>query len=98
QAAGATASQVLRFAILPQAAPSIVSTLFYAFDVNLRLAVALGVFGAGGLGFQLQMASSMLRYRDMLAYVILVVAIIIAIEKIADRLRRRMFEADRVLR
>ena len=67
---GATRAQVIRYAVLPQVLPSVVANGFYAFDVNIRLAVALGIYGAGGLGFELQLAMKVLRYPDVLALVL----------------------------
>lgn len=90
-AAGASRLQVIRYATLPQVAPSVVANVFYAFDVNLRLAVALGIFGGGGIGFELHLAQSVLRYKDMLACVILILVLINVMERIADFLRRRLF-------
>ena len=90
-AAGASRLQVIRYAILPQAAPSVVANVFYAFDVNLRLAVALGVFGGGGIGFELHVAQSVLRYKDMFACLILIMVLINLMERIADALRRKLF-------
>lgn len=97
-AAGASQLQVIRYAILPQAAPSIVANVFYAFDVNLRLAVALGVFGGGGIGFELHVARSVLRYKDMFACLILIMILINLMERIADFLRKRMFLKETELR
>lgn len=94
QAVGASRLQVLRYAVLPLAAPSIVANVFYAFDVNLRAAVALGVFGGGGIGFELDLARAVLRYRDMLACLILVVVMINVMERVADRVRARLFAAE----
>ena len=91
---GATRLQVIRFAILPQVMPSIVASWFYAFDVNLRLAVALGVYGGGGLGFELHLAIKVLRYGDVLALVLLIIALIISMERVSDFLRRRLIGSD----
>src|SRR5215831_18003262 len=93
-AVGAGRLQVIRYAILPQVAPSIAANTFYAFDVNLRLAVALGVFGGGGIGFELHVARSVLRYRDMLACLILIMVLINLTERVADAWRRRLFVND----
>jgi phosphonate transport system permease protein len=90
-AAGASRLQVIRYAILPQITPSIAANVFYAFDVNLRLAIALGVLGGGGIGFELHVARSVLRYRDMLACLILVMILINLTERIADVWRKRLF-------
>lgn len=93
-AVGASRVQVIRYAILPQIAPSIVANIFYAFDVNLRAAVTLGVFGGGGIGFELHVARSVLRYKDMLACLILIMILINVTERIADYCRKRLFAAD----
>ena len=97
QALGASRLQVIRYGILPLAAPSIVANLFYAFEVNLRGAVALGVFGGGGLGFELDLARAVLRYRDMLACLLLIVVMITVTERLADRVRRRLLAAEAAL-
>ena len=90
QSVGSTRLQQIRYAILPQAGPSFIANLFYAFDVNLRAAIALGVFGGGGIGFQLHVASSVLRYHDVLAYSLLIVVLIKGMEKISDFVRRQI--------
>lgn len=97
-AVGANRLQVIRYAILPQVAPSIVANVFYAFDVNLRAAVALGVFGGGGIGFELNVARSVLRYKDMFACLILIMVLINLMERIADFFRRKLFTLESELR
>ncbi len=89
-AVGATPLQTIAFGVLPQAAPSLVANALYAFDVNMRTAVALGVFGAGGLGFEINVANSMLRYRDVLGYTLVTIALLTVLERISDALRRRI--------
>jgi phosphonate transport system permease protein len=97
-ASGASRLQILRYAVLPQVAPSIVANVFYAFDVNLRAAVALGVFGGGGIGFELNVARSVLRYRDMLACLLVIIVMINLMERIADHVRRRIFALETELK
>lgn len=91
---GATRTQVIRYAVIPQVLPSVVANWFYAFDVNIRLAVALGIYGAGGLGFELQLAMKVLRYPDVLALVILIIALITAMERVSDFFRRRLLGTE----
>lgn len=91
---GASRLQVVRYAILPQALPSIVANFFYAFDVNLRGAIALGVYGGGGLGFELNLANAILRYEDTLALILCIAALIAALERVSDFLRRRILQGD----
>ena len=96
-ATGAGRLQIIRYAVLPQVAPSIVANVFYAFDVNLRAAVALGVFGGGGIGFELNLARSVLRYKDMLACLILVIVMITVTERVADFFRKKLFSLEAAL-
>lgn len=87
---GATRAQVIRFVILPQVAPSFTANLFYAFDLNIRVAISLGIFGGGGIGFQIFQAMRLLHYHDALALILLTVVLIVGSEKLSDLLRSRL--------
>ena len=87
---GASRGQVIRYALFPQILPSLIANLFYAFDVNLRAGIALGIFGGGGVGFQLFMAMRVLHYRDAFALICLTVLLIVLMERVSDLLRKRL--------
>jgi phosphonate transport system permease protein len=87
---GATHLQVIRYAIIPQVLPAFIASLLYAFDVSMRSAIGLGIFGGGGIGFRLQMAKSVLHYKDVTAYVTIIIVLVILTEKLSDYLRRRI--------
>lgn len=95
---GATRLQVIRYAIIPQILPSVVANSFYAFDVNLRAAIALGVYGGGGIGFELQLAMKVLRYPDVLALILLIIVLITGMERVSDFVRRRLIQSSEALR
>ena len=88
QSLGSTRIQTIRYAIFPQVMPSFVANLFYAFDNNLRAAIPLGVFGGGGIGFELAFAHGLLHYRDVMAYTIMIVIMITVMERLSDWVRR----------
>ena len=90
QSVGGTRLQTIRFAILPQVMPSFVANLFFAFDFNLRTSVPLGLFGGGGIGFQLEFARGLVHYKDVMAYTILIVVTITVMERISDWARRKI--------
>jgi len=87
---GASRLQVIRFSIIPQILPSLIANLLYAFDVNIRTAIGLGIFGGGGIGFQLQMAKSVLHYKDVTALISIIIVLVILAEKLSDFLRRKI--------
>jgi phosphonate transport system permease protein len=87
---GAARAQVVRYVILPQVLPSFTANFFYAFDINIRVAISLGIFGGGGVGFQLFQAMRVLHYHDALALILLTVILIVGSEKLSDLLRSRL--------
>jgi phosphonate transport system permease protein len=90
QSVGSTKLQLIRYAVLPEVIPSFIANLFYAFDVNLRAAIPLGVFGGGGIGFEFNFADRLLRYKDMLAYALVIIVLITGMERMSDWVRRRI--------
>ena len=92
--AGASRGQMIRYGVIPQVLPSFVANALYLFEINLGGAVALGVFGGGGLGFDLHIANATLNYPEMLAYILLIVAMVTVTEKCSDLMRRRLFALD----
>ena len=96
-AMGASHAQVIRYGAVPQILPSMIANTLYLYEINVGAAVALGVFGGGGLGFDLHIANATLAYPDMLAYIFLIVMVMVLIEKISDQLRRRIFSESNTL-
>jgi phosphonate transport system permease protein len=91
---GASRSQMVRYAILPSVMPSFVANMFYAFDVNMRTAIGLGMFGGGGLGYELYKAGRTLNYQDQLALILVIVVAIALIERLSDKLRHRLIHNE----
>ncbi len=90
---GASQVQVIRYSIIPQMLPTFIANLLYSFDINVRVAVWLGVFGGGGIGFQLYLAMRVLHYKDATAYIFFIIVLVILVEKVSDFLRRRILQS-----
>lgn len=50
QAVGGNRLQVIRYAILPQVLPAVLSVIIFEWEINIRRSAVLGLVGAGGLG------------------------------------------------
>jgi phosphonate transport system permease protein len=87
---GASRGQVIRYVIIPQVLPSFTANFFYAFDTNIRAAIGLGIFGGGGIGFQLFQAMRVLHYKDAMTLILLTVLLIFSTERISDAIRSRL--------
>ena len=51
RATGASYTQILAFAVLPQVLPDLISFTLYRLETNIRAASVLGLIGAGGIGY-----------------------------------------------
>lgn len=85
--AGGTKLQTIRFALVPQVLPVIISQVLYYFESNVRSATIIGIVGAGGIG--LQLAEQIRTYDfDQVAFVIIMILITVAaIDWICSKLR-----------
>ncbi len=90
ESTGATKIQIIRYAVLPQVLPSLIANTLYRFDINLRVALFLGVVGGGGIGVDLQMAMSLFRYADALAITVVTLILIWLAERFSDYFRRKV--------
>ena len=88
--------QVIRYSIIPQVLPAFIASLLYAFDVSMRAAIGLGIFGGGGMGFKLQLAEKVLHYKDVTAYVSIIIVLVILTEKLSDYLRRKILGDEKL--
>jgi phosphonate transport system permease protein len=84
---GATRLQVASVAITPQVTPSMVGTVLYQLDINIRASVILGIVGAGGVGFILLNSVRALHYDRTLAMLIVIFVVVYAIERLAAWIR-----------
>lgn len=89
-AGGASRAQTFVAATLRQSAPALAAHLFYQLDVNIRAATLLGIVGAGGIGFYLLNAARVMNFEVVTTIVLMVFAVVMAIEAIAMWLRRAM--------
>ncbi len=90
ESVGAGKLQVIRYAVLPQVIPSLIANTLYRFDINIRVAVLLGVVGAGGIGFDLHLAMSLFRYAEALAITVVILVLVLVAEKASDALRKKI--------
>ena len=93
---GAHKLQAIRYGILPQVSPSFIANFFYAFDVNMRAAIFLGIFGGGGIGYEYYMVMKVLRYKDALALILFTIILIIILEKISDFFRKKIIGVEKL--
>ena len=86
-AAGGSSLHKIRFGIVPQVLPVILSEVLYYFESNTRSATVIGIVGAGGFGLYLSKEISQQNW-DHVAFLIILILITVAIiDGISSRLR-----------
>lgn len=89
RAAGAGRLSALAYSVFPRTLPDLVSYAFYRLECSIRSAVILGMIGAGGLGFQLNLSFQSLQYDEMWTLIYALVAVSGGADLWGATLRRR---------
>ena len=84
---GGSHLHAIRFGILPQILPVILSQVLYFFESNTRSATIIGIVGAGGIGLHLSEAIRTLEWQQVSFLVILVLIAVAVIDFVSTRLR-----------
>jgi len=90
QAAGGTRFQQARFSVFPQIAPDYVAYALYAFEINVRASVVLGLVGAGGIGVILREAISLFRYGRVGLIIAITFVAVLVIDTTSTFLRSKL--------
>lgn len=90
RAAGAGRLQTIAYAVIPQALPVMLSYVLLYWEHNIRAATVLGLVGAGGIGFKIQVSMRLFQYNDLTMYVILLIAMVTVIDRVSAFMRARI--------
>ncbi|NBB93639.1 MAG: phosphonate ABC transporter, permease protein PhnE [Gammaproteobacteria bacterium] len=90
RAVGGTWLQMLRFGAVPQAMQTYVSYALYAFELNVRASMVLGLVGAGGIGMILETQRANFEYERVALIVLVVLVAVLIIEEISEAIRSRL--------
>jgi phosphonate transport system permease protein len=90
QATGANWPQSVRYAIVPQVLPNLLSYTLLRFEMNVRGATVIGFVGAGGIGQELYQVISFSYYQEISAIVALIIMGVMVIDLTSEALRHRV--------
>jgi len=86
----------VRFAVLPQVLSGFLGYGLIAFEINVRSAAVMGFVGAGGIGQDLLEAIRKFYYADVSALLLMIIATVVAIDLLSERLRHRLLSMETV--
>ena len=84
---GATRPQALRFVVIPQAANALISQSLFVFEYNVRHAAAIGIVGAGGIGYYIMAYLNFLQYDRVIVLLAIVFVVVLVIDEVSYRFR-----------
>jgi phosphonate transport system permease protein len=86
--AGASPMQVITHAVFPQVLPQLADITIYRWEYHFRASTVLGIVGAGGIGFELMAALRLIKYDEVAAILLTILACVVVVDGIGARLRR----------
>lgn len=89
-AAGASRLQVITHAVLPQVLPQLADITIYRWEYHFRASAVLGIVGAGGIGFELMAALRLIKYDEVSAILLAILACVLVVDGLGAALRRRL--------
>ena len=90
RAAGGTWLQMIQFGAIPQGLQHYVSYALYAFELNVRSSMVLGLVGAGGIGMILETQRANFEYERVTMIILAVLVAVLVIEQISESIRKRL--------
>lgn len=89
-ATGASALQVVRYAVVPQVVPPFIAFTILRWDTNVRMSTVIGFVGGGGIGFVLQQYINLLQYRQAATAVWAIAIVVAAMDYLSAVVRERV--------
>jgi phosphonate transport system permease protein len=90
RACGGTWLQMVQFGAIPQGLQHYVSYALYAFELNVRSSMVLGLVGAGGIGMILEVQRANFEYERVSMIILAVLVAVLIIEQISESIRRKL--------
>jgi phosphonate transport system permease protein len=85
---GANWLQTLRYGLLPQSIPQIVAFSVYRLEMNFRDAAVLGLVGAGGIGYYIQVYVRGFQYERVAVLLVVILAVVTILDQFTYWVRR----------
>ena len=90
KASGGNWSSEMKFGLLPQVLPNLISYVLLRFEINIRASTILGFVGAGGIGQELYLVINFNYYEEVSAIILLIILTVVSIDLFSGYLRKNI--------
>jgi phosphonate transport system permease protein len=94
KASGGSTLEVIRFGVIPQVMPVLLTNALYMFESNVRAATILGIVGAGGIGFLLSDNLRAFEFSNAMMIILMIIFVVYIIDYGSRKLRERYIRGD----
>lgn len=90
KASGASRLQLLLYGYFPIAAAGMISYAMYRFECAIRSSAIMSFIGLGGLGYQIDLSLSDLKYDEVWTFMFFLIALVLLVDLWSQVLRKRL--------
>ncbi len=94
KASGGNWLSEMKFGLLPQVLPNLISYALLRFEINIRASTILGFVGAGGIGQELYLVINFNYYEEVSAIILLIILTVISIDLLSGHIRKNIIGFD----
>ena len=94
KASGGNWLSEMKFGLLPQVLPNLISYALLRFEINIRASTILGFVGAGGIGQELYLVINFNYYEEVSAIILLIILTVISIDLLSSYLRKNITRTE----
>tara|TARA_B110000467_G_scaffold161947_1_gene184066 strand:- start:1221 stop:2141 length:921 start_codon:yes stop_codon:yes gene_type:complete len=87
EAMGLTKFETAFYVVIPESANDLISQAIFMFEYNFRHGTVIGIVGAGGIGYYINLYLKFLQYDKVIAYLIIIFVVVLIIDLISIRAR-----------
>ena len=94
KASGGNWLSEMKFGLLPQVLPNLISYVLLRFEINIRASTILGFVGAGGIGQELYLVINFNYYEEDSAIILLIILTVVSIDLFSGYLRKNIIGVE----
>jgi len=94
KASGGNWLSEMKFGLLPQVLPNLISYVLLRFEINIRASTILGFVGAGGIGQELYLVINFNYYEEVSAIILLIILTVFSIDLFSSYLRKNIIGVE----
>lgn len=94
KASGGNWLSEMKFGLLQQVLPNLISYVLLRFEINIRASTILGFVGAGGIGQELYLVINFNYYEEVSAIILLIILTVVSIDLFSGYLRKNIIGVE----